>query len=73
MMIMNQIKFILQVIVVNKFCEKPSNWRSIKSLEEFLIENDVIAISDVDTREITTILREKGAMNCCIGSMSKSL
>ena len=58
-------------IVVNKFCEKPSNWRSIKSLEEFLIENDVIAISDVDTREITTILREKGAMNCCIGSMSK--
>jgi len=58
-------------IVVNKFCEKPSNWRSIKTLEEFLIENDVIAISEVDTREITTILREKGAMNCCIGSLSQ--
>ena len=58
-------------IVVNKFCEKPSNWRSIKSLEEFLNENDVMAISDVDTREITTILREKGALNCCIGSLSK--
>ena len=58
-------------IVVNKFCEKPSNWRSVKSLEEFLNENDVMAISDVDTREITTILREKGAMNCCIGSLSK--
>ena len=58
-------------VVVNKFCEKPSNWRSIKSLEEFLNENDVMAISDVDTREITTILREKGALNCCIGSLSK--
>ena len=58
-------------VVVNKFCEKPSNWRSVKSLEEFLNENDVMAISDVDTREITTILREKGAMNCCIGSLSK--
>ena len=57
-------------IVVNKFCEKPSNWRSIKSLEEFLNENDVMAISDVDTREITTILREKGAMGCCIASLS---
>ena len=30
-----------------------------------------MAISDVDTREITTILREKGALNCCIGSLSK--
>ena len=58
-------------VVVNKFCEKPSNWRSVKSLEEFLNENDVMAISDVDTREITTILREKGALNCCIGSLSK--
>ena len=58
-------------IVVNKFCEKPSNWRSTISLEEFLYENDVMAISDVDTREITTILREKGALNCCIGSLSK--
>ena len=58
-------------VVLNKFCKKPSNWRSVKSLEEFLIENDVMAISDVDTREITTILREKGAMNCCIGALSK--
>ena len=58
-------------VVVNKFCEKPSNWRSVKSLEEFLNENDVMAISDVDTRKITTILREKGALNCCIGSLSK--
>jgi carbamoyl-phosphate synthase small subunit len=58
-------------VVVNKFCEKPSNWRSVKSLEEFLNENDVMAISDVDTREITTILREKGALNCCVGSLSK--
>ena len=58
-------------LVVNKFCEEPSNWRSVKSLEEFLNEHDVMAISDVDTREITTILREKGAMNCCIGSLSK--
>jgi carbamoyl-phosphate synthase small subunit len=57
-------------IVVKKFCEKPSNWRSIQTLEEFLIKNKVIAISEIDTREITSLLREKGAMNCCIGAIS---
>jgi len=58
-------------VVVKNFCEKPSNWRSSKTLEEFLLENDVMAISNVDTRQITSILREKGAQNCCIGSLSK--
>ena len=57
-------------IVVKNFCEKPSNWRSSSTLDEFLIKNETIAISNVDTREITSILREKGAMNCCIGSLS---
>ena len=57
-------------IVVKNFCEKPSNWRSSSTLDEFLIKNETIAISNIDTREITSILREKGAMNCCIGSLS---
>ena len=59
-------------IVINQYCKQPSNWRSTKTLEQFLIENEVIGISEIDTREITTILREKGAMNCyCIGALSK--
>ena len=57
-------------MVVKNFCDKPSNWRSKSTLGEFLKKNEVIGISDVDTREITTILREKGAMNCCIASLS---
>ena len=58
-------------MVVKNFCEKPSSWRSTSSLEEFLVKNNVVGISDIDTREITSILREKGAMNCCIGALSK--
>ena len=46
-------------IVVKNFCEKPSNWRSDTSLENFLVKNDVMAISEVDTRQITSMLREK--------------
>ena len=57
-------------MVVKNFCGNPSNWRSKVTLGEFLEKNGVIGISDVDTREITTILREKGAMNCCIASLS---
>ena len=58
-------------IVVKNFCEKPSNWRSAITLDDFLIKNETIAISDIDTRELTSILREKGAMSCCIGALSK--
>ena len=57
-------------MVVKNYCENPSNWRSNSTLAEFLYKNDVIGISDIDTREITTILREKGSMNACIASLS---
>jgi carbamoyl-phosphate synthase small subunit len=57
-------------IVINEFCEKPSNWRSSKTLEEFLIEEKVIAISGINTRKLTSLLRDKGSMNACIASLS---
>tara|TARA_B100000886_G_scaffold339299_1_gene304357 strand:+ start:109 stop:1230 length:1122 start_codon:yes stop_codon:yes gene_type:complete len=57
-------------MVIKSVCEKPSNWRSKTTLSHFLNKNKVIGISDVDTRKITTILREKGSMNSCIASRS---
>lgn len=38
-----------------------SNFRSTQSLPEYLTANNVVAISDIDTRKLTRILREKGA------------
>lgn len=38
-----------------------SNFRSTQSLSEYLVANNVVAISDIDTRKLTRILREKGA------------
>ncbi len=43
-----------------------SNWRGEKSLSDYLVENNVVAISDIDTRRLTRILRDKGAMGGCI-------
>ncbi len=43
-----------------------SNWRSEESLSDYLIRNKIVAISDIDTRRLTRILRDKGAQNGCI-------
>ena len=41
----------------------PSNFRSEKTIQEFLLENDIPGIQGIDTRALTKILREKGTMN----------
>jgi carbamoyl-phosphate synthase small subunit len=43
-----------------------SNWRSEKTLQQYLIDNNVVAIADIDTRKLTRILRDKGAQRGCI-------
>jgi len=43
-----------------------SNWRSQKSLDQYLSENGIVAIADIDTRKLTRILREKGAQGGCL-------
>ena len=43
-----------------------SNFRSERSLSDYLKANDVIGIADIDTRRLTRILREKGALKGCI-------
>ncbi|CAC9610331.1 Carbamoyl-phosphate synthase small chain (EC 6.3.5.5) [uncultured Gammaproteobacteria bacterium] len=43
-----------------------SNWRNEMSLDEYLLNNNIIAISNIDTRALTRHLREKGALKGCI-------
>ncbi len=52
--------------VVREICDNPSNFRCDNSLEEYLKEQGVVGIYGVDTRELTKILREEGAMNARI-------
>ncbi len=59
-------KMYLSGVVVREYCPEPSNWRSKTSLHEYLIKAGVSAISDVDTREITKILRDQGAQRAVI-------
>lgn len=43
-----------------------SSWRKTQTLSDFLLERQVVAIADIDTRKLTRILREKGAQAGCI-------
>jgi carbamoyl-phosphate synthase small subunit len=43
-----------------------SNWRSQSNLSDYLVKRKIVAISDIDTRKLTRILRDKGAQSGAI-------
>ncbi len=54
--------------VVEEAAEQPSNWRSEKSLGDYLTDNGIVGIQGIDTRALTKHLRDKGAMKACVTS-----
>jgi carbamoyl-phosphate synthase small subunit len=53
-------------LIIRDLPPRLSNWRSIESLPDYLARNKVVAIAGIDTRRLTRLLREKGALNGCI-------
>jgi carbamoyl-phosphate synthase small subunit len=53
-------------LVVRHYPSLHSSWRAAESLQEFLLKQGVAAISEIDTRHLTRILREQGAQAGCI-------
>lgn len=49
-------------IIVRTYQDRPSNFRSEETLDTLLKKHGVLGIKDIDTRFITKILREEGAM-----------
>ena len=47
----------------------PSNFRSTQSLGEYLQDQKIVGIQEIDTRMLTRILRDEGAMNGIISTM----
>lgn len=45
---------------------EPSNFRSQIKLTDWLVKHDIIALSSIDTRALTTLIREKGMQNAVI-------
>lgn len=53
-------------LIIRDLAMTASNYRSEQSLSDYLKENNIVGIADIDTRRLTRILREKGAQNGCI-------
>ncbi|HAO93797.1 MAG: carbamoyl phosphate synthase small subunit [Deltaproteobacteria bacterium GWB2_55_19] len=54
--------------IVKEACMYPSNWRSTDSLMGYLARHGIVGISGIDTRALTRIIRDKGAMQAVISS-----
>ena len=53
-------------LIVRDVPRRASNWRSTRSLPDYLADHGTVAIAGIDTRRLTRILREKGALAGCI-------
>jgi carbamoyl-phosphate synthase small subunit len=54
--------------VIEELCEIPSNWRSEKSLHDYLADAGVPGIEGIDTRALTKRLRVSGAMRATLST-----
>lgn len=55
-------------MVIRDLSMVPSSFRSELALDDYLLQQNVVAIAEVDTRKLTRVLRDKGAQNACLMS-----
>ena len=48
-------------VIFNSEITNPSNYRSLKHLDEWLKKNKIVGITGLDTRSLTNFIRDKGA------------
>jgi carbamoyl-phosphate synthase small subunit len=48
-------------IILNSEITDPSNYRSLKNLDSWLKKNKIVGITGLDTRSLTSFIRDKGA------------
>lgn len=51
-----------RALVVQDYSFKNSHWKSNRSLAEWLVEEQIVGVYDIDTRALTKHLRENGSM-----------
>ncbi|RBP06881.1 carbamoyl phosphate synthase small subunit [Rossellomorea aquimaris] len=58
----------IKAFIVREVADFPSNWRNESTLDELLKVKGIPGISDIDTRKLTRIIRQHGAMKGIICS-----
>ena len=58
-------------VIFNSEITNPSNYRSLKNLDEWLKKNKIVGITGLDTRSLTNFIRDKGAPKGTISNNKK--
>jgi carbamoyl-phosphate synthase small subunit len=58
----------VKALIVKEYQEYPSNWRSQKSLADYLKANHIPGLEGIDTRALTRHIRLKGAMKAALST-----
>jgi len=59
-------------IILNSEISNPSNYRALKHLDKWLKKNKVVGITGLDTRSLTSFIRDKGAPKGTISFSNKA-
>jgi len=60
-------------IIVRNYSSNNSNWRSLKTFNQWLVERNIIGLYGIDTRALVKILRSNGSMNGVLSSDNKTV
>ena len=55
-------------LIIRNLPARHSSWRSQGGLVQYLKERDLVAMAGIDTRRLTRLIREKGALRGCIAT-----
>jgi carbamoyl-phosphate synthase small subunit len=58
----------IEGFILREYHPAPSNWRSLRSLSDYLAAADVLGITGIDTRALTRHLRTRGAMTAVMST-----
>jgi carbamoyl-phosphate synthase small subunit len=59
----------LRALIVRDVSKRESNWRARQTLGRYLVEHDIMALTDVDTRALTRHIRHLGALRGVISTV----
>ena len=59
----------VRALLVKEYQDYPSNWRSNRSLAQYLQENNIPGLEGIDTRAITRHIRLEGAMKAALSTL----
>ena len=57
-----------EALIMRECSPVSSNWRADSTLPEYLIKHNIVAMDEVDTRELSLMLREQGALRAVIST-----